>query len=131
MPELTNPYPGWTPPWVGVKGECMRQAVACVIGEHPIRLPYIDPYDDTIDFWLEWQKVCVRHNFLLGFADRETAEDSGHLWIATVPSLQLPKPATHAIVMRRNKLHFDSAQHRPRKRAPTKLCANPLVAVPC
>jgi hypothetical protein len=107
----------------------MRLAVSCVTGIHWRRLRFIDPEDYSINFWVSWQELLGERGFILKHTTRRAAEDSGDLWIATVDSFVYPKPVTHVVVMKGKKLHYDSAQIK-RKRAPTKLRANPIVVVP-
>lgn len=107
----------------------MRLAVSCVSGIHWRRLRFIDPADYSIPFWTEWEKLLKEREFVLKQTTRAAAERWGGYWIATVDSFVYPKPVTHVVVMKGKKLHYDSAQIK-RKRAPTKLRANPLVVFP-
>lgn len=107
----------------------MRLAVSCVSGIHWRRLRFIDPADYKVAFWREWEKLLWERGFVLKHTTREAAEKWGGLWIATVDSFVYPKPVTHVVVMQGDKLYYDSAQIK-RRRAPTKLRANPILVLP-
>lgn len=124
------PKPGWIPKETQPPGsvECMRLAVSCASGIHWRRLRFIDPTDDKIHFWGEWHELLHERGLMFVRMGRKEAEESGDYWIATVDSFVYPKPDTHVVVMKGNKLHYDSAQKK-RKRAPTVLRGNPLLIV--
>lgn len=107
----------------------MRLAISCVSGIHWRRLRFIDPNDYSIAFWAEWEKLLNERGFTLKHTTRAAAERWGGFWIATVDSFVYPKPVKHVVVMKGKNLYYDSAQVK-RKRAPTKLRANPLVVFP-
>lgn len=107
----------------------MRLAVSCASGIHWRRLRFIDPSDDNVAFWYEWDRLLAERGHRLVRTTRHAAEDSGHFWIATVDSFVFPRPTTHVIVMKGDRLHYDSAQKK-RKRAPTVLRTNPMLILP-
>lgn len=113
--------------------ECMRQAFCCAAGLHPIRVNWIDPDDDDVDFWGEWEREFERCGFRLQRTTIARAEASGLFWIAGVPSLRR-RSRSHAIVMRGAKLHYDSnlacAPQYARRQRPKKHVANPIIPVP-
>lgn len=123
------PEPGWIPKHTQPpdSGECLRLAFSCATGVHWRRLRRIE----GPNFWEEWKVLAEERGFELRLATRHDAEHTTNwpFWIATVPSFSYPAPATHAIVMRGSKLYYDSGAIK-RKRAPTKLCANPIVPIP-
>jgi hypothetical protein len=122
------PEPGWIPKETQPpdSGECLRLAFSCATGVHWRRLRFID----CDNFWPEWQKLARERGFNLELMTRNDAEHTTRaaFWIATVPSFSYPSPCTHAVVMKGSKLYYDSGRIK-RKRAPTKLCANPIVPV--
>lgn len=124
------PEPGWIPKETQPKGssECMRLAVSCASGIHWRRLRFIDPNDYSINFAHEWDVLLWERGHYIQRASRAEAEASGHFWIATVDSFTIPG-ANHALVMKGDKLYYDSAQIK-RKRAPTALRANPELVLP-
>lgn len=107
----------------------MRLAVSCASGIHWRRLRYLDPADERIDWWSEWDRLLDERGHRLVRCSYPAAVDSGEFWIATVDSFVYPKPTTHAVVMKGRKLHYDSAQKK-RKRAPTALRSNPMLILP-
>lgn len=125
------PKPGWIPKETQPPGsvECMRLAVSCASGIHWRRLRFIDPRDDGISFWGEWDWLLSERGHYIQRCSREEAEASGHYWIATVDSYVYPKPVTHVVVMKGNKLHYDSGRKK-RQRAPRTLRSNPMLILP-
>lgn len=107
----------------------MRLAVSCASGIHWRRLRFLDPDDYSINWWEEWYKLLAERGHFIRLMSRQEAEEWGGYWIATVDSFVYPKPITHCIVMKGKKLHYDSAQIK-RRRAPTKLRANPMAVLP-
>jgi hypothetical protein len=132
MTELAKPYPGWRPPFVRPH-ECFRQAFCCAAGLHPIRVKWIDPADDAIDFWGLWQQEFLNHGFRFRWATLSEAETSGLFWIAGVRSLHW-SGSSHAITMKGGALHYDSnmacAPHIARKQRPHKFTHTPVIPVP-
>lgn len=127
MPEL-SPYPGWSPPQTR-DDDCMRRAVACVIGVHPDRIPWIDPHTTRGDtFWNRYREAVAGLGFELSLAWpwprlrsearqwRDVRRPSG-LWIGVSPHAAR---MLHAIVYHGDTYHFGQ-QHR--KRHPNKLWA--------
>jgi hypothetical protein len=130
MAELAHPYPGWTPPRIGAKGECLRLAFACAAGVHPIRVNYIEAENPDVDFWGDWEREFGRHGFRFQRADLFEAERCGQHWIAVVKSLRTAGKL-HAITMLGSKLVYDPAMPRYcRSQRPHKFFGNPIIPVP-
>lgn len=115
--------PGWIPPDLGCRGECMRLAFACVTGVHPAAINYIPPEElEPEEWWSAWHAEAERHGFALEsltptFMEKDylyiTRFGGGHypvaadeLWIAgghTADGLG------HAVVYRGQEQHYDCA----------------------
>lgn len=127
-PVIETPHPGWTPPAVGVPGECMRLAFSCVTGISPRTLPFVDPF--RRDFWPRWFDLAERVGRRMIQAPEHFLPAPEQLWIAGVSGDGKSGKADHAIVMRGEKLHYDPNWVKPRKRRPTKIYSAYLVANP-
>jgi hypothetical protein len=133
MAELARPYPGWTPPRIGSRGECLRLAFACAAGVHPIRVNYIEAENPEVDFWGDWETEFLRQGFRFQRAELFEAQRCGRHWIAVVKSLRNPANPVklHAVVMFGSKLVYDGAVPRyQRKQRPHKFAGNPIIPVP-
>lgn len=126
-----SPYPGWEPPRSDQahKGDCMRRALACVVGVHPNAIPWIDPIANRGErFWSMYQCAAAELGFELSLmwpwprfryearAWRSVLRPAG-LWIGVVPDVGRN---LHAVVFDGDSFHFGE-QHR--KRHPNKLWA--------
>lgn len=118
----------WPPPSENEdEGDCMRRAVACVIGVHPDEIEWIPPRiadfsHDPYTFWRAYKAEAARLGWdmqIQGFipaAKWSRIPKPRGLWIGQVPSHR-PR-YTHAVVFDGERMHF-GGQHR--KRHPNKL----------
>jgi len=119
------PAPGWTPPPSANAGEgdCMRRALACVVGVHPDEIDWIRPRSG-VPFWPLYRAEAKRLGWYMrirnfeatgGIRWGDVAKPSG-LWIGVVRGRG--GRTTHAVVFDGDKFHFGE-QHR--RRHPNKL----------
>lgn len=110
--------------------DCMRMAFSCVTGVHPRRLRFIDPRDDNCHFWDQWRALALRHGYeldlMFNFEDSGGLKhpwpvDDDQLWIAGVQGFH-DKYASHGIVMRGQRLHYDPSSL-PRTQRPKRIDA--------
>lgn len=127
------PEPGWIPPNVtNTPNDCARMCFSCITGIHPLRLRFIDPHDEGIDFWQAWIDLAAEKGYKLKMLFNNEVAPAGHplirgpwparddeLWMAGVMGFADPG-AHHGIVMRGQQLHYDCAEL-PRTRRPRRI----------
>lgn len=127
LPERPVPTRGFIPTPLGREDECMRLALACVIGVEPIKIPFVDPDQDYAPWIAGWRQVCLDlgwnllHVWTGGSDVHSLLRSEDEFWIAAVPSIMSrARGAYHAVVMCGDRLHYDCNRLKPRKRRPTK-----------
>lgn len=91
-------------------GDCFRACVASILD---LKNNIILPNKHGIDWFSSWCNFLKKYGLRISYGTN--CWKDGY-WIASVPSLNYPKPLSHAIIMRGTKVYFDPSTKKKYKR---------------